>query len=265
MTFTRMMGVAVMAAFLVHSPVASASGQPETKPTQPQAAATPVTPPDVTTKLRLSKPPKPDVMDKKIFVNVVDSDKGTALVRARLDALGFKTVDAADVADLTLRIGGNFSVTGAGKQRVNGKLGELLNGALPADAGRSPDYTHQNINLLQIAGSTAGTGTLSVSQLVTWLGQKTGISGRINEAITGDPRGWCIGDTCDKRENNVTITVNTGDYGHWWLDSKATDTRIVLDYCLADALDKMLQPLVELSSKSAVALGTDDPKRDAAQ
>lgn len=254
----------VAASFILSSPVI-ASGPDELQPSQSQAATAPENPPVVTTNVFLIEPPKPEIVGKKIFVNVVDSAKGSALVRARLDAHGFKTVETAEDADLTLRISGNFMISGAGKERFDGKLADLTNG-LPADAGQSPDYYQEPNSLASIAITTLVFGDLSmaVSDLVTWLGKKTGIIGRVNNAMIGDPRGWCVGDAC-KRDNILVVAINTDDYGHWWLESQATDTRMVIDYCLADAIEKGLQPLLDLTAKPAVATSQDDQQKTIVQ
>jgi hypothetical protein len=86
---------------------------------------------------------------------------------------------------------------------------------------------------------------LSVTDMVRWIGQKTGIAGRFNELLTGDPRGFCFGDACSKYTSTVVMNV-TGDSGHWWVMEKAQDSKVVLDLVIADSVENTLQPLYDL-------------------
>lgn len=228
---------------------------------QPSAAAVEqTTPPPIHREMHMNVPPQPELLSKKIFLTFKESPKGTQLVRAKLAARGFKIVEEEKDADLKISVSGIFHVIGAGKDPINGRVGELLEASLEPGAGESPDYTHQNINLVQIAAASIPLGGISVPQLFLWVSQKTGIAGRFNEAITGDPRGWCFAEVCKIRSSGAVFAVRGGDNGHWWVFSEVKDKKMFLDLVVMDAIESGLQPFYELKDKVAQAAakgGTD--------
>lgn len=139
-------------------------------------------------------------------------------------------------------------LSGAGKEEVRGKLAEFMESSIVLDRENSPDYRHQNVDLLQVgvsAGYTGLTSAISVTDMVRWLGQKTGVAGRFNELLTGDPRGFCLADSCNKYTSTVIMNVK-GESGHWWIQEKAQESTIVLDIVVADVIENMLKPLYDL-------------------
>lgn len=195
-----------------------------------------------------ASPPRAELIEKRVYIAFDGSPKMTRVLQEKLKARGYSVVDKPEDADAKFRVGGMFTISGAGKEDVRGKLGDLLESAVGADQPSNPDYRHQNVDLLQIGVSAAYTGVasmLSVTDMVRWIGQKTGIAGRFNELLTGDPRGFCFGDACSKYTSTVVINV-TGDSGHWWVMEKAQDSKVVLDLVIADAVENTLQPLYDL-------------------
>lgn len=192
--------------------------------------------------------PKAELIEKRVYIAFEGSPKMTRVLQEKLKARGYSVVDKPEDADAKFRVGGMFTIAGAGKEDVRGKLGDLLESAVGADQPSNPDYRHQNVDLLQIGVSAAYTGVasmLSVTDMVRWIGQKTGIAGRFNELLTGDPRGFCFGDACSKYTSTVVMNV-TGDSGHWWVMEKAQDSKVVLDLVIADSVENTLQPLYDL-------------------
>lgn len=212
-------------------------------PVDDKAAAPAV---NIRREMHMNIEPRPDFREKKLFVRFKGSEKGTQFVRAKLAGNGYKVVDNESDADFTVDVDGAFHVIGAGKEPLKGRLGELLEASLEPGAGNSPDYTHQNINLMQIAASSVPLGGISISQLIQWVSQKTGIAGRFNEAITGDPRGWCWAESCKQRISGAVFAVRAGDNGRWWVFSEARDPRMLLDLVVMDAIDSGLKPLYGL-------------------
>ena len=98
---------------------------------------------------------------------------------------------------------------------------------------------------MQIATVTTFTGFLSVTDLGVWLSQKMGIAGRFNEMLTGDPRGFCWHESCNKYTSSAVLRVK-GDDSYWWLQEAAKDERIVLDLVVEDMGANGQKPLLEL-------------------
>lgn len=205
-------------------------------------------------------PPKAEVAEKRVYIAFEGSPKMTRVLQEKLKAKGFAVVDKPEDADAKFRVGGMFTISGAGKEDVRGKLGDLLESAVGTDQPSNPDYRHQNVDLLQIGVSAAYTGiasVLSVTDMVRWIGQKTGIAGRFNEMLTGDPRGICFGEACSKYTSTVVMNV-TGDSGHWWVMEKAQDSKLVLDLVIADVVESTLEPLYELKNAAQGQQGRGD-------
>lgn len=192
--------------------------------------------------------PSADSVNKRIYVIFDGSLKMTRILQAKLRSRGYSIVETPDDAEEQYRFGGIFMLSGAGKEEARGKLGDMLESAVMDDLGKSPNYTHKNIDLLQIGVSAAYSGiasAISITDIARWLSQKTGVSGRFNELLTGDPRGFCLADSCSKYTNTVIMNVK-GSSGHWWIQEKAQDSRVVLDIVVADTMENILKPFYDL-------------------
>jgi len=198
---------------------------------------------DIKRNTKVYRQPPSAVDGQKIFVEFKDSQKLGQRMKDALRAGGYTVVDNASEADASFRFSGYFSVDGAGKETIKGSLGELIEKATPVDAVR-PDYAHENINLTQIAASSIGMGVISVTDVVRWLSQQTGIAGRVNEALTGDTRGFCFGENCNNLRNQVRILV-TGS-GTWTAIGEVQNEKVVLDQIIGDTLAESIKPLMAL-------------------
>ncbi len=221
------------------------------------ADSTPAAALPIQRELHYTQLPKPEIAGKRLHVAFANSPKMTQLLQARLRARGFILTDNPEDAEAQFRLNGMFMLSGAGKAEVRGKLSELLESSLVMEPATSPDYRHQNVDLLQIGVSVARTGiasSLSITDMVRWLSQKSGIAGRFNEWLTGDPRGFCLAESCSQYTSTVILAV-TGDSGHWWLQEKIQDPKVLLDKVFADALDHTLKPLEDLLSRAVPPAG----------
>ncbi len=215
------------------------------------ATAQPVAPVavEISRSINIRTPPPADLVEKRIYIVFEGSPRMTEVIRAKLKERGLLVTDSEGDAEATFKLTGVFGIEGAGKERVSGPLGELLEKTIPVDASGRPDYQHQSVDLLQIATVTTFTGFLSVTDLTVWLSQKMGIAGRFNEMLTGDPRGFCWHESCRKYTSSAVLGVK-GDDSYWWLQEAAKDERVVLDLVVEDILANGLKPLLDLKPES---------------
>ncbi len=207
---------------------------------------------DIKRSININTPPPADLAEKRIFIAFDGSPRMTEVIRAKMRERGFLVADSEGDAEATFKLAGVFSIEGAGKEKISGSLGDLLEKSIPVDPSGKPDYHHQNVDLVQIATVTAATGftsLVSVSAMVNWLGQQSGISGHINEMLTGDPRGFCWHESCNKYSSSAVLRVK-GDDSYWWLQEAAKDERVVLDLVVEDMLANGLKPLLDLKPES---------------
>jgi len=210
-----------------------------------------ITEPKIERNWTTNVPLRPDIVGKKIFIEFMDSPKGSKLLQSKLAGMGYDVVPTKAEADVRFEAKAFFNIAGAGKEKLEGKIADLFEATLDTSAVDSPDYRHQNISLTQIAATSAYLGGISISQVGIWISQQLGIAGRFNKMITGDPRGWCYGEICDKRSTVVIFAIRGAeDQGRWWGHVKATDTRMLLDFVAAEAIQEGLKPFADLKAAS---------------
>lgn len=212
---------------------------------------------EIKRELRTIKAANPDLINKRIFIEFPGSPKITEIVRLKLRANGYSIVDNKAESEAAFTLRSNFGLSGAGKEEVRGKTESLIEG--PSEEGASrPDYKHQTVDLLQVGVSAARTGitsVFSITDIGMWLSQKTGIAGRFNEALTGDPRGFCYGENCNKRTNSVIMMATGGVDGAWYVVEKAFSEQIVLHVVIEDSIETVLKPFYELKEKQKSVAG----------
>lgn len=74
----------------------------------------------------------------------------TEVIRAKLKERGFLVADSEEGARSATSVTGVFGIKGAGKERISGSLGDLLEKAIPVDPSGKPDYHHQNVDLCKL-------------------------------------------------------------------------------------------------------------------
>ena len=60
-------------------------------------------------------PPKAEVAEKRVYIAFEGSPKMTRVLQEKLKAKGFAVVDKPEDADAKFRVGGMFTISGAGK------------------------------------------------------------------------------------------------------------------------------------------------------
>jgi hypothetical protein len=194
--------------------------------------------------------PSAEVVKQKIFVEFKGSPKASKMLRDQFRQKGFVIVENDADAEAKFLFSGLFVVAGAGKTSINGSLSELFEKSLGVEASTTPDYQHQSINLGQIAVSSFVMKAISVTDIFLWFSQVTGVAGRFNEALTGDPRGICMHKDCEKLASSVAIYVG-GENGAWRIRSAVQNDKVVLDIVIAEAMERALAPLFDLQKNKA--------------
>ncbi len=194
----------------------------------------------------INRPPILDNKSTKVYIYFDGSQKMTQILYEKLRAKGVNVVLEESQADEKFKLTGIFSITGAGKQSVKGQLSDLFETSVKLDSHQGADYRAQTITLTQLAATSAINGSISVSDMVLWLSQKAGIAGRFNEGLTGDPRGFCWHEDCNKVTSTAIISVR-GNKSHWWIEESAKSEKIVIDLVIADLIDNSLKPIVTAS------------------
>lgn len=201
--------------------------------------------------------PSAEVVKQKLFVEFKDSPKASKMLREQFREKGFAIVEKAADADAKFLFSGLFVVAGAGKTSLNGSLGELFEKSLNVETSATPDYQHQSINLGQIAVSSFVSKSISVTDMVLWFSQITGVSGRFNEMMTGDPRGICMHKDCETLSSSVAIYVG-GENGAWRIRSAVQNEKVVLDIVIAEAMERALAPLFDLQKNNVPIANAGD-------
>lgn len=148
-----------------------------------------------------------DMKTSPVFVSFEGSQAMTSYLRDAFAKHGFvMTPEKAD-ARYSLLVGGHF--TSKGKINIpRAELGPIFDRAEAALDER--DYTRSSFGegittpaFMGRAGDIFGPGYMNIVGFTLFgaLSDATGISGRFNQLVVGDPRGLCISD-CEDREFN---------------------------------------------------------------
>ena len=106
------------------------------------ASAQPVAPVavEINRSINIRTPPPAELAEKRIYIVFEGSQRMTDVIRAKLKERGLLVADSEGDAEATFKLTGVFGIEGAGKERVSGPLGELLEKTIPVDAAGRPDY-----------------------------------------------------------------------------------------------------------------------------
>ena len=222
---------------------------------------------DLKKTLRIVTPLPEDIRHLGIHVEFKDSPKLSLIIGQMLKERGYRVVATKEEADVAFKMQGTLDVKGGGKTGFSASMAELAESGASKDAG-GPDYQHQNITGESIAVESIATRTIYLSHVLLWLSQKTGIAGRANELLTGDPRGICVTD-CDnwKRLQHITriaiISVPMGGKpekrGFWSLHAYAYHDKVEAEKHVAESLVLALEPFDHAVKQGAGAAGTEKP------
>ena len=83
--------------------------------------------------------------------------------------------------------------------------------------------------------------SVTLTGVLDWISDVTGLRGSFNKALTGDPRGICMHRDCDKYRQ--TVGIGTTGSATWIATALAMDEKVVLDKLIERTLEKALEPL----------------------
>lgn len=206
--------------------------------------------------IHLNSLPSKEVADKKIGIYFDGSPKMSKILQEKLRDKGFVVADDPNDADVKFKLSGIYLVTGAGKSSMSGSLGDMLESSVNLGDPTKADFEHQNVSLIQMASTRSLMGSISPADMIIWLSQKSGISGRINQAISGDPRGFCWNENCNKLNSHIVIRIGDGQ-SHWWIQGEAKHENVVLDLVFADLIESLLKPIYDLKKDVVINKAED--------
>lgn len=205
-------------------------------------------PPEIKKTFKIYREPDGDLVQKRLYVEFIGSPKLSAIFREELSARGFTLVSTADAADIQLRFQGTVAMGLFATKSKTVPLAEAFEKLTPVATGKEAAET-SNRSLLGVATMDAVAKGLapslrtafSATNLLEWLGDITGLHDGFNKVLTGDPRGFCMSEHCNKYQQQVLVGVSGG--GTWLVTLSTLNEQVVLDQMIRDALVLALSPL----------------------
>jgi hypothetical protein len=136
-----------------------------------------------------------------IWVEFEGSAALTARLRETVERQGLSLAAARTAAKSTLVVGGEIELRGGPVYHRGAKM--KLRDGKPEAGISSAEAWKLGVDTL---GAVVFPSAWSVSDLVAGLAHAVGVGGWFNRAISGDPRGFCLGQAC-KTWNHVRQTV----------------------------------------------------------
>ncbi|MCL2829896.1 MAG: hypothetical protein FWD77_04050 [Betaproteobacteria bacterium] len=161
-------------------------------------------------------------------------------------------------AEAQIQIKGAYFISGSGRTPVSGDIEDLLeNKAKVSASDEQKDASHSTD-----AGSIVIAGMISHTQFITEWGllasDATGIGGKFNQWLTGDPRGFCFHQSDCNRFTSEVVMAITGDGGQWQHRESAADRNVVLGAVLVSALENVLTPFYSVRPARIPSSGGKD-------
>lgn len=193
----------------------------------------------------MPKEPRPIAISGTTVDVVMENPVMASIVRDALMVKGARVVTGQDAADMTVAIMGGYALGKGGTEHVQGNLREI---PLHRD-GQTPEESLKYDSPLgrQMVLEGLITRSLSITELLTYLGQRSGLAGAFNKALTGNPDGICLFG-CDDRTRTAAVlrvSVKTTDRTESWIvHVEGRSEAIVLGQVLDAGLDAALKPFV---------------------
>lgn len=204
--------------------------------------------PDYQPTLKIYRGPSEGLLGKKLYVEFADSPLLTSFLRKTLLERGYQIVDSTETAEEQLRFQGTVSIGLFATKPATVQLAEIIEkGTLRVPT--KEDATVGNTSLINVAAmnqmarpfGVAFRNNVTLTGVLDWISDVTGLRGSFNKALTGDPRGICMHKDCDKYRQ--TVGIGTTGSATWLATALATDEKVVLDKLIERTLERALDPL----------------------
>lgn len=206
-------------------------------------------PPEIKKTVKIVREPTPDFASKRLYVEFVDSPKLSAVIRNVLRDRGFALADSVEDSDAQIRFRGVVAVGLFATKPNTMSLADAVEKSLVkpnskenAEVGNSSLAEVVAIDTVAKNITPSIRNVVSATNILEWLGDVTGLRAGFNKALTGDPRGFCMSEHCNKYQQQVVV----GAMGavSWLVTMSTLSETIVLDRLIAESLESALAPLV---------------------
>lgn len=206
-------------------------------------------PPEIKTSMKINREPPEDLASKRLYVEFANSPRLTSMFREKLGSRGFNMATSADDSDVQIRFNGAVAIGLFATKLKSLPLAEAVEKITIQPAGKD-EAEVGNSSLVGVVAMDAAAkqltpsirGTLTATNLMEWIGDVTGLRGAFNKAITGDPRGFCMSEHCNKYQQNVVVGATGG--ASWLITLSTLNEEIVLDRLIDESLERVLEPLL---------------------
>lgn len=204
--------------------------------------------PDIQPTLKIFRAPSESLLGKKLYVEFAGSPLLTSFLRNTLIDRGFQIVESSEAAEAQLRFQGTVTIGLFATNPNSAPLAEIIEkGALKVPT--KDDATVGNTSIVNVVAmnqmarpfGVSFRNSVTLTGVLDWISDVTGLRGSFNKALTGDPRGICMHRDCDKYRQ--TVGIGTTGSATWIATALAMDEKVVLDKLIERTLEKALEPL----------------------
>ena len=192
---------------------------------------------NITTVMNKRKEPDANFQNKKLFVKFDKSARLSTLIANKLKEKGYDVVDTQDAAEEIIEIIGKFRVHNSEFDTKVKDFADLDEQVNSSEKQMNKADNEASVPLRHVVLSAAATGIsqISVTDFALWLSGITGITGSINKFLTGDARGFCLHENCNKTDNSAMLLIKATDL---LCDVRvsAKEDRIIIDQVIDKAL-----------------------------
>jgi hypothetical protein len=210
-----------------------------------------------------------------VWLEAHNSPKLTTALRPRLAAAGYRLSDTAEGADIKVAVRGAIAVGGIKREEKRAEFSEIIEaGSAPTEAdakayGGNPSLAPvaSDAALWQAGVFSSVMPLMTATSIGNWLGAKTGFAGWFNKMITGDERGWCVHENCNKWQTSslVVVSVDGKAKANWRVEGSVWNEKVVVQEAIASSLAEALKPFGSGIGKPDAATPATLPQATAGQ
>lgn len=165
---------------------------------------------DVKIEITANKRKTPDetFTNKKLFIKFDKSTRLSTLIANKLKEKGYDIADSEESADETIEIFGKFRVNNS---EIDTKVRDFadLDSQVATNNQKAENAPGTPLSHVAIAAASTGLSQITVRDFALWISGITGITGFINKTLTGDSRGFCIHENCQKTNQFAMLLIKS--------------------------------------------------------